>query len=163
MKSTPMGALFGVLALVAILAIAQPAFAANVPVTISKGASATNGKCSDTNCFNPEKVQVSVGDTVTWTNADTVPHTATYYDGNMSDNSVGTIWDSSMIKAGGTYTSPAFTKAGDYPYFCQVHPWMTGEIIVGSESSGESSNNETGTAKTVTLNETIGVNATRSE
>ncbi len=97
---------------------------------------------------------------MTWINDDTVPHTATYYDGNMSDSSVGTIWDSGMIKAGGTYASPAFTKAGEYPYFCQVHPWMTGEIIVGSESSGESSNNETGTAKTVTLNETIGVNAT---
>ncbi|GEM_PF-831406 len=129
-------------------------------VIISKGASSTQGTCDETNCYNPQEIKINVGDSVTWINDDTVPHTATYYDGNMSDSSVGTIWDSGMIKAGGTYASPAFTKAGEYPYFCQVHPWMTGEIIVGSESSGESSNNETGTAKTVTLNETIGVNAT---
>ncbi|MDE1765381.1 MAG: cupredoxin domain-containing protein [Thaumarchaeota archaeon] len=148
MKSKPMGALFGVLALVAIIAIAQPAFATDVPVTISKGASGTAGKCSPTTCFNPQVVNANVGDTVTWTNADTVPHTATYYDGNESDTSVGTIWDSSMIKVGSTYTTPAFTKAGTYPYFCEVHPWMTGQIIVGAAGATNppptSGNNMTG-------------------
>ncbi|MDE1762677.1 MAG: PEFG-CTERM sorting domain-containing protein [Thaumarchaeota archaeon] len=132
MKSKPMGALFGVLALVAIIAIAQPAFATNVSVTISKGASGTNGKCDPTSCFNPQVVNANVGDTVTWTNADSAAHTATYYDGNESDTSVGTIWDSGMIKASSTYTTPAFTKAGTFPYFCEVHPWMTGQVIVGA-------------------------------
>lgn len=134
MMSKPIGALFGVLAIVAILALAQPAFAANVQVTISKGASDTSKACATANnCFNPDVANVAVGDTVTWTNADTVGHTAT--SGQPTDNQTGTVWDSSLIKAGGTYTSPAFTTAGTYNYFCMVHPWMTGQIIVGAAAA----------------------------
>ena len=138
MKSKQMGALFGVLALVAVIAIAPHAFAATAQVTISKGASTTGNAtaCGTTNCFNPNVVNINVGDSVTWTNADTVGHTAT--SGKPSDNTTGTVWDSSLIKAGGTYTSPPFTTAGTYNYFCQVHPWMTGQIIVGTASATSS-------------------------
>ena len=161
MKSKQIGALFGVLALVAIIAVAQPAYAANVPVTISSGAANTKGECSDTNCFNPQDVNVNVGDTVTWTNSDTVGHTAT--SGKVTDNQTGTVFDSSLIPAGKSYTSPAFKTAGTYNYFCQVHPWMTGEVIVsaGSSSSQPSSGgNATGSVKTINLNETVGINST---
>ncbi|MDE1829212.1 MAG: cupredoxin domain-containing protein [Thaumarchaeota archaeon] len=130
MKSKPIGVLFGVLALVAVIAVAQPAFAANAQVTISSGAANTKGTCSPTSCFNPQTLNINVGDTVTWTNADTVGHTAT--SGKPSDNQTGTVFDSSLISAGKTYTSPAFNTAGTYNYFCQVHPWMTGQIIVGA-------------------------------
>jgi plastocyanin len=135
MKSKPIGILFGVLALVAILAIAPHAFAAKAPVTISNGAAATKGTCTATNCFNPQVLNISPGDTVTWTNSDTVGHTAT--SGQPTDNVTGTVWDSSLIKAGSTYTTPAsaFQNAGTYNYFCMVHPWMTGQIIVGAASS----------------------------
>lgn len=134
MMSKPIGALFGVLAIVAVLAIAQPAFAADVPVTISKGASDTSKACATANnCFSPDAVNVAVGDTVTWTNADTVGHTAT--SGQPSDNTTGTVFDSSLIKAGGTFTSPAFNTAGTYNYFCMVHPWMTGQVIVGAAAA----------------------------
>ena len=133
MKSKQIGALFGVLALVAVIAVAQPAYAtSDVPVTIANGASGTKGQCSDTSCFNPEKININVGDTVTWTNADTAGHTATYYDGNMSDNSVGTVFDSGLINAGKSFTTKPFTAAGEFEYFCQVHPWMTGDIVVGA-------------------------------
>ncbi len=130
--SKSIAALFGVLTLVAILTIAPSAFADTAQVTITKGASASQNCVAAKNCFDPNTVNVSVGGTVTWTNADTASHTATYFDGNMSDSSVGTVWDSGLIKAGSTYTTLAFTKAGTYPYFCQVHPWMTGQIIVGA-------------------------------
>src|SRR5574337_121365 len=153
MKSKPIGALFGVLALVAVIAIAQPAYAANVPVTISSGAANTKGQCSDTSCFNPEKININVGDTVTWTNADTVGHTAT--SGKPADNQTGTVFDSSLIGAGKSYTSPPFKTAGTYGYFCQVHPWMTGQVIVESVGYNQSSNNVVGTTKSVNLNETI--------
>ncbi len=155
MKSKPMGALFGVLALVAILAIAQPAFAANVQVTIPKGA-ATTKECSDTDCFNPRSVNINVGDTVTWSNADTAGHTAT--SGKPSDNNPGTVFDSSLILAGKTYSSPPFTTAGTYDYFCQVHPWMTGQVIVGAAgtTNPNSGNNMTGmTNMTGTGNQTV--------
>ncbi|MGI0062559.1 MAG: plastocyanin/azurin family copper-binding protein, partial [Nitrosotalea sp.] len=148
MKSKPMGALFGILALVAIIAIAQPAYAANVQVTISKGASATGNAtaCGTTDCFNPSVVHANVGDTITWTNADTVGHTATsgtasgsYTNGTPGINyTAGVIWDSGLIKAGGTFKSPPLTTAGNYPYFCEVHPWMMGEIIVGTAAATSS-------------------------
>lgn len=141
MKSKPMGALLGVLAIVAIIAIAPQAFAATAQVTISKGASSTNGTCSATSCFDPNVINVNVGDTVTWTNSDSVPHTAT--SGKPSDNQTGTVWDSSMIKAGSTFTSPPFTTAGTYNYFCEVHPWMTAQVIVGAGSAASSTTTTT--------------------
>ncbi|MDE1862990.1 MAG: hypothetical protein KGI33_08770 [Thaumarchaeota archaeon] len=99
-----------------------------VQVTISYGASNTRGICTFTSCFDPNIVNIKVGDAVTWTNADIVGHTAT--SGRPSDNQTGTVWDSSLIPAGKSYTSPPFTTPGTYNYFCQVHPWMTGVVIV---------------------------------
>ncbi|HJT10446.1 MAG TPA: plastocyanin/azurin family copper-binding protein [Candidatus Nitrosotalea sp.] len=128
-------------------------------VTISSGAADTKGQCSDTDCFNPQDVTVNVGDTVTWINSDTVGHTAT--SGKVTDNQTGTVFDSSLIQAGKSYTSPAFKTAGTYNYFCQVHPWMTGEVIVAAGSSSQPSGaNATGSVKTINLNETVSVNAT---
>ena len=141
MKSKPIGILFGVLALVAVIAVAQPAYAADVPVTISSGAANTKGTCSATDCFNPQTVNINVGDTVTWKNADTVGHTAT--SGQPSDNQTGTVFDSSLIAAGKSYTSPPFKTAGTYNYFCQVHPWMTGQVIVGAAGATSSTPSST--------------------
>ncbi|MDE1867515.1 MAG: PEFG-CTERM sorting domain-containing protein, partial [Thaumarchaeota archaeon] len=97
------------------------------------GASATNGTCSATTCFNPQVANINVGDTITWTNADTVGHTTT--SGKPSDNQTGTVFDSSLIAAGKSYTSTAFNTAGTYNYFCMVHPWMTGQVIVGAAAT----------------------------
>lgn len=168
MKSKPMGALLGVLALVAIIAIAPQAFAATAPVqvTISKGASLTGNAtaCGTTNCFDPNVISVSVGGTVEWTNADTVGHTAT--SGQPTDNTTGTVWDSSLIKAGGTYTSPPFTTAGTYNYFCMVHPWMTGQVIVGAAASSPATTAPSGsnmTGMNMTGNSTMSGNQTVPE
>jgi len=134
MKSKPIG-IFGVLTLVAILGIAPHAFAATATVNITPGDSANQNCVAAKNCFDPMVLNISPGDTVTWTNSDTAGHTAT--SGQPTDNVTGTVWDSSLIKAGGTYTTPAstFQTAGTYNYFCQVHPWMTGEIIVGGAAA----------------------------
>lgn len=129
-----------------IILMSQPAYAANVQVTISSGASNTKGTCTPTDCFNPQVVNVNVGDTVTWTNQDTVGHTAT--SGKPSDNQTGTVFDSSLISAGKSYTSPAFNTPGTYYYFCQVHPWMTGEVIVGTGGGGASATNQAATGQT---------------
>lgn len=133
----------------------QPANS-NPTVTIANGASSTKGSCTTTNCFNPQFITIQIGNTVTWTNADTVGHTAT--SGKLTDNKTGTIFDSGLINAGKSYTSTPFKTAGTYYYFCQVHPWMTGQITVVS-SSDHTSQNAT-TSKSITLNETTGVSAT---
>jgi plastocyanin len=71
--------------------------------------------------FSPGAVTIGVGDTVTWTNNDAVPHTAT---------SVGSpvAFDGEM--APGESFSFTFLEAGTYDYICELHPEMEGTIVV---------------------------------
>ena len=137
MMSKPTGVLFGILTIVAVATIAPHVFAATTQVQMSPGAGSDQSCVSANNCFDPNVVNIAVGDTVTWTNNDKVGHTTT--SGLPTDNQTGTVWDSSLVKAGGTY-SFTFQTAGDYKYFCQVHPWMSGEVIVGAAASSSSGN-----------------------
>ncbi len=145
MKSKPFGALFGLLALVAILGVA-PAFgqtANEIDMTKGAGAAATADCVAAKNCFSPNPLNVTPGTTVTWKNTDTVSHYVT--SGQPSDNTTGTVFDSgNLIKPGSTYQF-TFANAGTYDYFCTVHPWMTGQVIVGAASTTTGSNN-TGTS-----------------
>jgi len=70
--------------------------------------------------FGPQTLTIPVGATVTWTNRDDIPHTVVSTDGVFKSKVRDTDEDFS-------YT---FTKAGTYPYFCSVHPKMTGKIVV---------------------------------
>lgn len=132
--SKPTGALFGVLTLVAILAIAPSAFAQESSTTVNISAGAGSGPdCSQSkNCFDPDVITVAPGTTVEWKNNDKVSHTVT--SGNPSDNQTGTVFDSSLISAGKEF-SFTFNNPGTYNYFCQVHPWMTGEVIVSASAA----------------------------
>jgi plastocyanin len=72
--------------------------------------------------FDPPHIQVSVGDTVTWTQGtDGAPHTATADDesfdtGNLSDE--------------GETGDVTFDEAGEFPYHCEIHPEMLGLVTV---------------------------------
>jgi plastocyanin len=70
--------------------------------------------------FGPQKVTVPVGATVTWTNRDDIPHTVVSTDGVFK----------SKVRDTDEKFSYTFTKAGTYPYYCSVHPKMTGQIVV---------------------------------
>ncbi len=84
--------------------------------------------CETTNsCWIPSTISVGVGDTVTWYNADTAAHTVT--SGNAADGPDG-IFDSNMIMSGSTF-EVTFYQDGTHPYFCMVHPWQRGTVIVG--------------------------------
>jgi plastocyanin/mono/diheme cytochrome c family protein len=76
--------------------------------------------------FTPRYIIIKVGTTVTWTNESTAPHTVT-------PSNAGAFPASAVLSAkssgGGTY-SYTFTKAGDFPYFCSIHPAMTAWITV---------------------------------
>ncbi len=83
--------------------------------------------CDETNeCFIPFDVSISVGDTITWSNDDSAAHTVT--SGTPADGPDGNF-DSSLFMAGNVF-SITFNEAGDYPYYCMVHPWMTGIVQV---------------------------------
>ena len=80
--------------------------------------------------FQPNPASVSVGDTVTWTNDDTQPHTVVSGSNGTPDGK----FDSSpnfnpLIVPGGTFEH-TFTEAGDYPYYCALHPNMVGTVSV---------------------------------
>ena len=71
--------------------------------------------------FLPREITVSVGTTVTWTNHDDVPHVVASADDQFK-KSAALDTDESF--------SHTFTTAGNYTYFCSIHPHMTGKIIV---------------------------------
>ena len=70
--------------------------------------------------FGPQTVTVPVGATVTWTNRDDIPHTVVSTDGLFN----------SKVRDTDEKFSYTFAKAGTYPYFCSVHPKMTGKVVV---------------------------------
>lgn len=70
--------------------------------------------------FVPAIVTVSVGTTVTWTNADEDPHTVT---------ATGKAFHSAALDTGGKF-SFTFIRPGEFAYFCSLHPHMTGKIVV---------------------------------
>lgn len=70
--------------------------------------------------FSPEPVSASVGQSISWTNGDSAPHTATLDDGSC---------DTGNINQGATAVL-VFNEAGSYPYHCNVHPNMKGTIEV---------------------------------
>ena len=69
--------------------------------------------------FEPAQLTVKVGTTVTWTNRDDIPHTVV----------AAGKFRSKTMDTDGTF-SFTFTAAGDYKYFCSLHPHMTGTIKV---------------------------------
>ena len=83
--------------------------------------------CETSNaCYLPQDITISTGDTVKWDNVDNAAHTVT--GGSPSDGPSG-VFDSSLLMAGLDY-SFTFDDAGNYDYFCMVHPWMVGSVTV---------------------------------
>jgi len=70
--------------------------------------------------FGPQTVKVPAGATVTWINRDDIPHTVVSTEGVFK----------SKVQDTNEKFSYTFTKAGTYPYYCSVHPKMTGQVIV---------------------------------
>jgi len=72
--------------------------------------------------FGPVTLTVPVGTTVTWINRDDIPHTVVSTDDPKTFKSKVLDTDEKF--------SFTFSKAGTYPYFCSIHPKMTGKVIV---------------------------------
>ena len=76
--------------------------------------------------FSPSKLSVQPGTTVVWTNDDTAAHTVTT---GTPENGPSGLFDSGLFGPGSTFEYQ-FNVAGEYDYFCMVHPWMTGKVTV---------------------------------
>ena len=70
--------------------------------------------------FGPQSLSVSPGTKVTWKNRDDIPHTVVSTQG---------VFKSRVLDTDETF-SFTFDKPGTYPYFCSIHPKMTGQVVV---------------------------------
>ena len=102
-------ALAGLLAAALLLGRVGPTFADEATVSI------------DNFAFTPDVLTVKAGTTVTFVNHDDIPHLVVASDGKYRSKALDTNDKFSI----------AFDKAGDYAYFCGLHPHMKGKIVVG--------------------------------
>jgi plastocyanin len=83
--------------------------------------------------YDPKDLTIGKGTRVTWINQDNQGHTVT--SGSPGDTDFGSLFDSTtdpsgfLIKPGAKWEH-TFDTVGEFPYFCQIHPWMTGKVIV---------------------------------
>ena len=70
--------------------------------------------------YDPDPVTIEEGGKVIWMNRDSAPHTATADDGSFDTGDL----DEGKLK------SESFKEAGEYPYFCEIHPTMRGVVEV---------------------------------
>jgi plastocyanin len=100
--------------------IAMLLFAGSTSAANDQSSAANAEVKIDNFSFGPETLTVPVGTTVTWTNRDDIPHTVVSTDGVFK----------SQVRDTDEKFSYTFAKAGTYPYYCSVHPKMTGKIVV---------------------------------
>jgi plastocyanin len=95
-------------------------FAASPSVRATEPSAVNAAVKIDNFVFGPQTITVPVGATVTWTNSDDIPHTSVSTDG---------VFKSKVLDTDEKF-SYTFTKAGTYPYYCTIHPKMTGKVVV---------------------------------
>lgn len=112
-----------VLGLVTTVTIATVLLAGSPNLANAQQPGATSAEVKiDNFSFAPATITVSVGTTVTWTNRDDIPHTVV----NTDDPKV---FKSKVLDTDEKF-SFTFAKPGTFPYFCSIHPKMTGRVVV---------------------------------
>lgn len=76
--------------------------------------------------FDPARIEILAGDSVTWINDDLAPHTATAEAG---------AWDTGTLERDGR-ARITFETPGEHSYFCAFHPHMKGTVLVLSRDGG---------------------------
>jgi plastocyanin len=87
--------------------------------------------------FMPATTEIKVGTTVTWTNDESISHTVTSGEATGIDKTTSLrsgekpdgTYDEQLAKKGDSF-SFTYDKAGTYPYYCDIHKGMNGEIVV---------------------------------
>ena len=107
-------------------------------IEIRIGNSASVPSCEKNNeCFSPNPVIINPGQRIVWNNTSTNMHAIA--NSEAFGHNVAQIFRGLISQNGGTF-SHTFTDLGNYDYFCQIHPWMTGVILVESENNSMSNN-----------------------
>ena len=134
MKMSTLSSLFVLMSVVSMIAIAPSAFAAHHEVTVTNAPGSATPGCEETDtCFIPSTATIEEGGTVTWENTDNAAHTAS---SGTPEGGPDGVFDSSLMMVNGSF-SQTFDSAGTYPYFCMVHPWMAGTVVVEAAGAAE--------------------------
>ena len=131
--------LFALVALVSVISV-NDAFADHSEVTISvaQGSGSPGCEASSDGCLIPKEATVDVGGKVIFSNTDNAAHTFT--SGNPTDGP-SEIFDSGLVPPGGSYEWTPTTE-GEFSYFCLVHPWIVGLIVVQEAGAEEPSGDD---------------------
>jgi plastocyanin len=97
-------------------------YAQGVGVTIQPNSATLGDKA-----YVPNPAEVKVGESVTWTNDDSQIHTAT--SGAVGAEDSGSVFDSGILSPKATFDF-TFDTAGEYDYYCTLHPQMFGKVVV---------------------------------
>jgi len=138
MKTKAISSFFVLFAIAAgMVAMTPAAFADHSEVTVlpDLGSGSSTDDCVDVEygCFIPGTATVDLGGKVIFSNTDSAAHT--FSAGSAADGPTGEF-DTSMVMAGNSYEWTA-DVVGEIPYFCMVHPWMDGVIIVQEAGADE--------------------------
>jgi plastocyanin len=103
----------------------EPEIVVTGDVIMSTKSSRPGCEVSD-RCYIPSIIAIDSGNQVTWLNEDSAFHSVTsgFYD-EPSD-----LFDSGHLDPYESFTFD-FNEEGTYDYFCTLHPWMQGQVIVG--------------------------------
>jgi len=122
--------LFVLLTVFSIIAFAPPAFADHSKVDINMAVGSSTTGCETNNmCYMPHMASLDIGGEAIWHNVDTMAHTVS--SGTPAEG-LDDVFDSGLIAPGATF-SHEFDDTGTYDYFCAVHPWMVGSVMVSAE------------------------------
>ena len=103
-----------------------------VQISIPEGTGIPGCEADDA-CFDPFSVTINAGDTVVWTNDDVVAHMVNAGDILADPSAVGFDYpngfDSGLMMSDDEFEW-TFDEPGEYPYLCQLHPWMVGTVTV---------------------------------
>ena len=126
-----------VILMITIVVIELPNVFADVTVTPDRGSGSPSDNCTQSKfgCYSPGSTIVAVGQKVIFSNTDSAAHTFTA--GSAAEGPTGEF-DTSTVTPGKSYIWTA-NVAGEIPYFCMVHPWMNGIVIVQEKSITTSS------------------------
>ena len=137
-KSKYLGSLMLSLLLIAVLLLAvgcpPPEEPAPTPTPTPEDNEVNDEEAVDTDSvtimdfeFDPQIIRVDTGTEVTWTNEGDASHTVVNQETEQYQE--GDLFNSGMIESGQDY-SHTFEEAGEYPYYCDLHPQMRGRVIV---------------------------------
>ena len=123
------------------------------PASRAHSASDPNVTISDYK-YTPPTITIHVGDKVTWNNDGPSSHTATANDGSFNTG----------VLSKGASASHTFTQTGTFGYYCQIHPFMHGTIVVlAAAASTATSHSSTSAASTPKTSSTSSTSTTSSQ